>query len=427
MTKILFIVTQSEMGGAQRYVFEVVSHLDQKKYEILVAAGEGDGELFRKISKLKTQNSKLNLKIQKLKYLKRKPLPWEIVLAIREIYNLLKKEKPDIIFLCSTTAGLLGSIAVKLIRNSQHSHKNSPRSRAELATGQPRSELRSTSGAYHSHYIIYRIGGWAFRDPRNFVLNKILLWAEKMTAPLKDKIIVNSEEDLKLALKYKICPAEKIVKIYNGIDIKSLNFLARKEAREYLNSKCKMQNAKLQFKIQNYKIIGCVANFYKTKGLPYLIEAAHILNSELGIKNYGIFIIGEGKGREKLENLIKKYNLENNVFLLGKIPDAYRYLKAFDIFVLPSLKEGFPWIILEAMAAEIPIIATKTGAIPEIIENGVDGLLVEPKNDQQLAEKIFFLMKNPERAKEIAIKAREKLKEFSLEKMIIETKKVLFP
>ena len=88
--------------------------------------------------------------------------------------------------------------------------------------------------------------------------------------------------------------------------------------------------------------------------------------------------------------------MENKVLLAGRIPDAYKYLKAFDVFVLPSLKEGFPWIILEAMAAEIPIIATKVGALLEILE---EEFLVEPKNSQELAKKISWMLQHPTKAK----------------------------
>ncbi len=139
-----------------------------------------------------------------------------------------------------------------------------------------------------------------------------------------------------------------------------------------------------------------------------------------------LIIIGEGKERPKLEGLIKKYSLEDKVLLAGRIPDAYKYLKAFDVFVLPSLKEGFPWIILEAMAAELPIVATKVGALPEIIENGREGFLVEPKNSQTLAEKIKWLLENPQEAKVMGIQAKAKLaKEFSFQRMIKETEKLL--
>ena len=367
MTKILFIVTQSEMGGAQRYIYEVARGLDKEKYEILAAAGEGDGELFKKL-----ENTRV--KPVYLKQMKRAPWPWQIILAIGEIYNLLKEERPDVLFLCSTTAGLIGSIASFLYRDRVS--------------------------------VIYRIGGWAFRDPRPFWKNWLILLAEKITAPLKSKIIVNSEIDKKLALKYKIAPPKKIVKIYNGVDINSLDFLSREEARESLQRTvlCNLQRTVL---------VGCVANFYKTKGLEYLIEATTRYNLR-GRSDLKILIIGEGRLRLKLEALIKKYNLGNQVILVGRIPDAYKYLKAFDVFVLPSLKEGFPWIILEAIAAEVPIVATKVGAIPEILD---EEFLVEPGNGEALAKKISWMLEHP---------AKTKLKpEFTSQKMIEGTEKLL--
>lgn len=367
MTKIIFLVTQSEMGGAQRYIYEMARNLDKAKYEILVAAGQGDGELFRKLQLT-------DIRCLQLKQMQRAPWPWQVFLAIGEIYSLLKKEKPDVLFLCSTTAGLLGSIATLFSRDRVS--------------------------------VIYRIGGWAFRDPRPFWKNWLILLAEKLTAPLKDKIIVNSEIDRKLTLKYKIAPPEKIVKIYNGIDVNSLEFLSREEARESLQRTvlCNLQRTVL---------VGCVANFYKTKGLEYLIEAATRpgFPRRPGLQ---ILIIGEGKERPKLEALIKKHRLENQVFLVGRIPDAYKYLKAFDVFVLPSLKEGFPWIILEAVAAEIPIVATKVGAIPEILPQE---FLVEPKNSQALVKKISQMLEHP---------AKAKLKpEFTSQKMVEGTEKLL--
>ena len=354
MKKILFIVTQSEMGGAQRYIFEIARNLDKARYEILVAAGQGDGELFKKLQDV-------NMKTINLNQMKRAPQPWQIFFSIKEIVNLLKKEKPNVLFLCSTTAGLLGSIAGFLYKLKVVNCK-----------------LK----------IVYRIGGWAFRDPRIFWKNWLVLLAEKVTAPLKDIIVVNSEIDRKLALKYKIVPEKKLVKIYNGINVGNLTFFSREQARNHL-WKPDFQAKKPSF------VVGCVANFYKTKGLEYFIKAAHKMKEAkpLSLK---FIIIGEGRLRPKLKNLIKKYGLQNQVILTGRIPDAYKYLKAFDVFVLPSLKEGFPWIILEAMSAEIPIVATKVGAIPEILD---EGFLVAPANSQELAKKISRMLEHPAKAK----------------------------
>ena len=245
--KVLFLVTQSEMGGAQRYIYEIVRGLKPEKYGFLVAAGEGDGELFNKISKLKTQNTKLQVKTQNLKNLKRVPNPLSQIYAIAEIYDLLKKERPDVLFLCSTTAGLLGSIASFLYKHSSVEHRT----------------IRT----------IYRIGGWAFRDPRPWWQNLIIFWAEKITARFKDLIIVNSEYDWRIAVKKRIISPEKIIKIYNGIDPEQLNFLSREEARSCLMSTIKHGNS-------NIKLIGCVANFYRTKGLEYLIESIYHLSQQ---------------------------------------------------------------------------------------------------------------------------------------------------
>jgi glycosyltransferase involved in cell wall biosynthesis len=372
MKKIIFIVTQSEFGGAQRYVFEITKIL-KENYDILVAAGEGDGELFNCL-KIAGINS------CRLISLKRSPAPWQMVASIKEITNLLKKEKPDVLFLCSTTAGLLGSIVSK-----KYKKKNN------LKT-------------------VYRIGGWAFNDPRSAFKNQLIILAEKATAKFKDVIIVNSEFDWRIAVKKRICSPEKIIKIYNGLNPEKIQFLDKQVARQKL-------------KIEDGFIIGTVANFYKPKGLEYLIEA---FGKSILKEKTNLVIIGDGRFRPQLESLIRQYKLENQVQLLGRIPNARDYLKAFDLFILPSLKEGFPWIILEAMAAELPIIATKVGALPEIIDNNINGLLIKPANCQEIVEKIKWILDNQDKAKDMGIKAKTKLIEkFSLQKMAKETEKTI--
>lgn len=398
-TKIIFIVTQSEFGGAQRYIFELVSCLNKEKYDILIATGQGDGELFRKV-----QN--LPVKTFQLKYLKRNPNPLEAVSLVLEILKLLKRQCPDTLFLCSTTAGILGSIAAKIYKFTKPYILNP------------------------KLYIIYRIGGWAFHDPRNWFLNKLILWTEKLTALFKDKIIINSEFDRQAAIKNKICLPEKIVKIYNGINPEKLEFLPKQEAKTFLFNKIpqykipRKRTSSLRSRQNTKYIIGTVANFYRTKGINYLIKAISLLEAKYKPLDVKCIVIGDGKQRPELEKLIEKYKLKNKVFLMGRIPDAYKYLKAFDVFILPSLKEGFPWIILETMAAEIPIIATKVGALNEIIENNKQGILIEPKNSEKLAENIFELIKNPELMQKLKTNSKQRLKRFSILKMVEKTEQL---
>lgn len=376
MKKILFIITKSEMGGAQRFLYELVTHLSPNKYDIVVTAG-GQGELFKKLGEK-------NIKTIKIRNFSNVP-GIKNLLAFFEILGLIIKTKPDIIYLLSSEAGFSGSIAGSLYR---------------LIT---RRTIK----------IIYRIGGWAFKEPKIAPIKKIYLWAEKISASFKDIIITNSEFDRHLAMKNKIANSEKITTIYNGINLPELKFLPKEESLNFLKEKI-FHNSKLI--IYNSIIIGTIANLYKNKGIEYLILAIARMRDH---HKLNFVIIGDGPEKEKLEKLIKKQNLENKILLIGFIPDAYQYLKAFDLFVLPSVKEGQPWVILETMAAGVPIVATNIAGISEMIENEKLGLLVEPADPRALSLAIEKILTRPSLAQECAARAFEIVKEkFGIDEMI---------
>src|SRR3989344_2000864 len=389
---ILFVITQAELGGAQKFFLELLPRLDRQKYEVTVAIGEkkrAGTSYFTKT--LENQG----LKIIRLNWLKRNIsfLFLKDWLAVFELRKLIKKLRPDVLFLNSSKAGFIGSFATVF-----------PYS---LKTRNYR--LRT----------IYRIGGWTFNDPWPWWKKQFWIMLEKISSSWKDVIIVNNENDLKQAEKLKIKPKDKLTLIYNGLDVYKMNFINKDEARIKLFEKAARQSAKV---FQAKTIIGTIANFYPSKGLDYLIETAeHFKNN-----NEVVFvIIGDGQERPRLEKMIAEKMLEKKVLLLGQIPDAYRLLPAFDIFLLSSVKEGFPWVILEAMSAKLPIIATKVGAVPEIIEDGKNGILVDPIYPKQMAEKIEELVNDDHLRQEIGIQAHQTiLFKFPLEKMVREIESV---
>jgi len=364
--KILFLVTQSEFGGAQRFIYRLITNLDLFKYEIITAAGPEGNDANGLLFNLKKED----FRTIALKFLRRGVNPlFDFGLGLVEIYRLIKREKPDILFLCSSKAGAMGSLIGRLLKTPK---------------------------------IIYRIGGWTFNDPWPSWKKKLYIFLEKKTAKFKDIIVNNAESDRQQAIKLGIKPKEKIITIYNGVDVEKLDFLAKDEAKIFLG---------VPFGI----VIGTIANFYPPKGLDYLIKAADLIKDN----NIKFVIIGEGEETRKLENLVKEYNLGDKFFLLGAIPEAYKYLKAFDVFVLSSVKEGFPWTILEAMAAEIPIIATEVGAVPEIIQTDKNGLLIEPASPQVIADSIMKLLRDERFRNNIAAEGRKTVKEkFNLKKMV---------
>ncbi len=383
MKKILFVVTQSELGGAQRYILEVASRLNEGKYQVKVAAGQqGGGHLFEKLNKIGVKNLAL-------RHMERVPSLSQIFRGIGELTALFREENPDIVFFCSTTAGLVGSAAVFFSQN-------------------------------RNFKVIYRIGGWSFLDPRPAIQKTALIWLERITASVKDKIIVNSERDRRAALKYKICPSEKLEVIYNGIDPAGLNFLPREQARQALFQE--LPHLKVP---ENTQLYGCIANFYKTKGLSFLVQAFHSLSAK-DKANLRLVIIGQGPKKGKILSLIDEFSLGDKVFLLKHRPEARLLLKAFDCCILPSLKEGFPWVILEAAAAQVPLIATNVGAVPEIMENKKHGLLVEPGNAKALAEALSWMAANKKEAQTMASRLYSNIAEnFSSARMVQTTEKVI--
>ena len=387
------MITQSEFGGAQHFLHTLVTNLDKNQYDILVAAGpnfRNDDKASDAKYDLLNLLEKKRIKTIRLKYLFRNVNPWRDLLASWELRRVIINWQPNTIFLNSSKIGFLGSFVAKhLIRNTKYK-------------------------------ILYRIGGWSFNDPRPKLEKWLWIFLERLSAKWKDVIIVNNRHDLEQAKNFKIRPKEKVVLTHNGIDVYKMEFLPREEARFKLFEKASRKDDGI---FQTEILIGAISNFYPPKGLKYLMETAeHFKNRD----DIVFFIAGDGPEREKLENLIKERGLQKKVFLLGQVPDVYKLLTAFDIFVLPSVKEGFPWALIEAMAAKLPVIATRVGAMPEIIEDMKNGLIVEPAHPEQIAAKIQKLLNSDHLRQELGIQAHQTvLFKFPLEKMVREIENLL--
>ena len=358
--KILYLITQSEWGGAQRYVFDLAANF-KDKFEVAAAFG-GEGGLKNKLDEENIRNFTL-------KNLVREINPWRDFLAFWEIYRLIRKTKPDILHTNSSKAEILGNLV----------------------------------GWLCGVKVVFTAHGFVFNEELGWWKKKFYVFWEKLAGLFADKIICVSNFDQAAALAHKIAGKNKLVVIHNGI------YLGDKEIPAEKASDGKI-------------IIGTVANFYPNKGLGYLLEAAAGLNGKF--KNLEFWIVGDGGERWKIEALIKKMRLEN-VKLWGFQKNPQDFLARMDIFVLPSLKEGLPYVILEAMAAELPVVASRVGGIPEMIEDGGNGFLTAPKDSRALAEKIGILIENPELRSAFGKAGRERVgREFLVGKMAAGTREI---
>jgi len=139
-------------------------------------------------------------------------------------------------------------------------------------------------------------------------------------------------------------------------------------------------------------IIGTICRLSAEKGLDYLVDAVRLLFSHK--ENYKAIIIGEGPQKDALQTKINRSGLADRILLTGYRNQAFRYLPLFSVFVLPSLTEGLPITVLEAMQAKVPIVATQVGGIPAVLGHGKFGSIVRPGNAAALAEAISFVLSN---------------------------------
>jgi glycosyltransferase involved in cell wall biosynthesis len=379
--KILYVITQGKWGGAQKYVYDLATNLSAD-FEITVAIGQKNGEqdLQTKLSKW-NQEKESKIKLIHLKHLRRSISPINDFLAIYELKKIYKKDKLDMIHLNSSKAGIIGSLAKLNIKNSK---------------------------------LIYTVHGWVFNEPLGIVKIKLYTWLEKTTAKIKDKIIVLSSQERQDAIN-KLKVQQKKLKIIK---------LGTELPREKLSKKQSLKKLEIIINksLGNNLLIGTIANFYKTKGLDILLQAISPIKNELTKTKF--ILIGDGPEKYRLINLIKKYQLENIVYLAGKLNNASKYLPAFDLFVLPSRKEGMPFTLLEAINYKIPIISTCVGGIPELIKNKKTGLLVNPVQVNELTQALLTALNHPKNMSDYANNALMQNKRYSLKNMIDDTSRL---
>lgn len=369
--KLCQVITQTHFGGAQKYICDISNNLDNN-FEITIAYGEGTEQ---EINQYITNTS---VKFHKLKYLKRNINPIFDKLAFWELFLFFKKNKFNVIHLHSSKAGFLASIAGKLAGVKK---------------------------------IIYTAHGWVFKENLSFTKKVIYTFLEKFGAKFKDKIICVSKNDYDLAISKKIVKKEKLELIYNGFQL-TTKFLEADEAREFLFDQ-------MQISDNGEKIIGTISNLYKNKGIEYLIESAKILNEKK--KNLIFVVIGSGPEEKNLKNLVQKSQIKNFYFL-GQINNANKYLRAFEIFTLTSIKEGLPYTLIEALFARIGIVCSNLESLSEIILNRQNGVVFEPKNTTQLVYAIESILNNSEFTKKIKYNNNLTLSKFDFNTFISKIK-----
>lgn len=302
--KILYLITKSNWGGAQRYVFDLATNLPRDQFDVVVAFG-GHGRLEEKLHGA-------SIRTRTIRSFERDINLTKEVRAMFELWNIIREERPDIVHVNSSKAGGSGAFVARIL-------------------GVPR--------------IVFTAHGWPFLEHRSFLWRLIVFFLSWLTALLAHVVVVVSDYDLSIAQRMPFI-AQKTIRVHNGIDFNMA-----------LGSGEMIRNAFPP----HIKITGTVGELTRNKNHQSLIDEAKRKEDMF------IAIVGEGEERNRLEESIRAADLNHRVKLFGFMP-ASEVLKGFDEFVLPSLKEGLPYVLIEARAAGLPIRASRIGGIPDILD-----------------------------------------------------------
>jgi len=241
----------------------------------------------------------------------------------------------------------------------------------------------------HKHSIV---------NPRK---HHIFMLLEIATILLNKKVIAISESVKQSLCKYEFIPKRKIIVLTNSIDYQKFNVLFKQRT----------------YPIEKSIVIGTVGRIERVKGINYLLMAMEIILKEY--LNAKLEIVGEGSELEELKLLAKKLDISNSVIFFGKLANPIPNYRRMDVFVLPSLLEGFGIVLLEAMAAGIPIVATNVHGIKEVVVDGKSGILVPPKNPEAIAKAVKRIIEDPQLHKDLVEEGFNRARLFDIQEHLL--------
>ncbi|MGD0780419.1 MAG: glycosyltransferase family 4 protein [Dehalococcoidales bacterium] len=363
--KILYSVTGAVFGGAVAHVLSLM--------RADVKAGHSVGLVAAPEPRLMSEAKDIGVHVFPNPYFVHGVQPLQDIRALWPVFRGVQKFKPDIISAHSTKAGYAARFAGAILRKK----------------------------------VVFTAHGWPFTEGRGAWQRCLLALVERLASMATVTIICVSAYDQELALKFKVASLEKLVLIHNGVDPAPL-----------LNARG--EQVRREFGLGKVPVLVMVGRLTQQKDPLTLLEACRLLET-----NFRLMMVGDGELRDKVEEFVARNNLRDKVTFTGERNDIPEILAASDILILDSRWEGLPLIIIEAEIAGLPVVASGVGGVPELIEDGVTGFIVPPRNPQALANVIQKLLGDANLRHRVGSVAREKaLREFTFQRMLTKTQQL---
>ena len=377
--KILHIITRLDMGGSAQNTLLTCLHLS-REYEMILVCGISqesnmtDSERTA-VERQLEEAKRCGVKVVTVPSLVRRISPISDILALYDLTRLIHKEKPDVVHTHTSKAGILGRLAARI-------------------AGVPT--------------IVHTPHGHVFFGHFGPMVSRIFLWIEKLFAPLTDRIVALTSGESRDYIDLNVYPSEKLVTIHSGVDVEKFSQVPDGAVE-------KKRSIGLS---QDGLVVGFIGWLLPIKGPMHLIRAmAKVWQAH---EDTNLLFIGKGDLDVELRAEAMKISANGKINFLGWRSDIDEIMPIMDILVLPSLNEGMGRVLVEAMAAGKPIVASSVGGIPDLVQHNHNGLLVPPGDEKALAEAILEIINNPAKAKMMGEHGRALCHQFSLEAMVKE-------
>ncbi|OGV39574.1 MAG: hypothetical protein A2X48_13135 [Lentisphaerae bacterium GWF2_49_21] len=367
----ILLVLEATAGGTRRYITQVLSHLDLNRFEpVLFCATNRDPAFLQDIELIRKRGIKVLVFP-----MEREISPISDLLLILKMTTAIKREKPDIVHTHSSKAGIIGRTAARLAGLAKIAHT--------------------------PHVFPFEMAVGGFK-------RKFYLFLERIAAKWTTLLIAVSEAEKAVALEYGLFNDKNTLVNTNGID-PGLWPMADAGERGKLRE---------QFGIpKDVFVVGMVGRFMPQKGHRILIEASEILLKKNN--NIHFVLVGDGELKNEIRDMTVLNKTEENFHFFEQTDKIAPYYAMFDCLVLPSLWEGCPFTVMEAMAMRIPVIASSVGGVKEIVEDKVSGLLVPPADTGSLARAIEKLCEDRKLCERLGEKGHQRiLEKFQLSESI---------
>ncbi|RMF69750.1 MAG: glycosyltransferase [Calditrichaeota bacterium] len=352
---VLQLVEGMSWGGAESKLAELISHMDRERFNTIVCS-LGMGD--------RIQGRFETLGIPCINLTRRRRLDPKLVL---DVAKLIRREKIDVVMTTLFYADVVGALASAISPNKA-------------------------------------VFSWETISAPEWLLRRRLL-AYRFAMRFCDKVISVSRATARWLVEKRGLREEKVTVIPYGVNLQLFLPERNLELRKQLGLP------------ETSLVVGTVARLHPQKGHRYLIEAAGTIVARFPQARF--VFVGDGDLRAELEAQVRARNLGENVLFLGFRSDVKDLLRTFDVFVLPSLYEGLPNVVLEAMATALPVVATSVDGTIELVQDGETGFLVPPEDPNALADKIGLLLSDEALRNEMGRKGRARVeREYSLEKQV---------